>query len=477
MRSDPPDSSASQRPPAVDRAFAVLAMPPRPYLVNVALNCVGGAAVAGGSLLLPVLLSRLLSEPDFAIWSVCYPVVMYATTLGIMFNALMVQGIAPTAAARDGVAAQALATTLLCCALAASLAFAMLAWLLGPLVVGWVNAPADATGKFSATWRMLGVASGLAITLTTINGIFSGLQRFEWENTYKVVLNGGLIAGVGMLIWWGGAGSDLAQLDLVAALFVTVLALSLMPTVAAAIRYGVPELLTGGGFNRATLDGLLAKVGGLAAWQVGMILVTGLDLLMTMRFDPKATSGYALALATVGACSGLVGATLGPMVPRLAQMRIRSGDVGVLALFLRYQKRLLVALVLICVVLIQMPTAVWRLMIPAASLSAFLLILPILAVAMVIRSATGLYAASILSAGLQRRIVASPLIEGVVNVAASYFLATKLGAAGVALGTCTGAVVCLVAHSLYNSPRTQLAVGIKPWHLCLPWVAARPTLV
>ena len=84
-----------------DAAHRLLALSPRPYLFNIAVNGMGGAAAAGTSLLAPILLARLLPVSEFAIWAVCYPVVGYAAMLSATFNSIMVQGIAPAVARAD----------------------------------------------------------------------------------------------------------------------------------------------------------------------------------------------------------------------------------------------------------------------------------------------------------------------------------------------------------------------------------------
>ena len=133
------------------------------------MNGLGGAAVLVGTVAVPLLLSRHLSNADFSTWAVCFPVVGYAATLAAIASNLMIQGIAAAAALRDGLAAQRLATTLGACVAAAGLLVCLLAWVLGPAVARWTNASAAGLYQVSTVWQALGLAAGFAATLAVVN--------------------------------------------------------------------------------------------------------------------------------------------------------------------------------------------------------------------------------------------------------------------------------------------------------------------
>jgi O-antigen/teichoic acid export membrane protein len=443
---------------------ALLALAPRTYVVNVGLNILGGAAVALGALLTPFLLARHLSAADFATWAVCFPVVGYSALLGVIFNGLMIQGIAPFAVRRDVRGARNFVTTLVVGSLLSNFLFCLLvAGMLAPLVAKWTNASSAGLLQVADIWRTLGLAAGLASSLTIVNGLFNGLQRYEWDNLYKITLNGCFTLCVLTMIWL-----DKSHISVAVPLFVFAQCAALAIIVAAGLKHELWRLFSPRAFSLATARLLGARATGSLVWQTGMLLVTGFDLLMTTRFEPRATPGYALALACVGACSGLLGAVFAPMVPRLARLRVVDGPDAVKAMFLKYQRILLVILVSVWLTLNLAPHAWWLRVLPRDSQTAFFVVLPILTTAMVIRSSTSVYAGCVMSAGLQHRIILTPLLEGVLNLAFSYFLGLRFGAWGVAMGTLFGAGVSVAGHSLYNSPRTQFAVALRPWQLIFP---------
>jgi O-antigen/teichoic acid export membrane protein len=64
------------------------------------------------------------------------------------------------------------------------------------------------------------------------------------------------------------------------------------------------------------------------------------------------------------------------------------------------------------------------------------------------------YATLLLGMGEQRKVVMSPIAEGVTNLLASVLLASFFGAIGVAIGTLIGSFVSVTFHVLHNMPRT-----------------------
>jgi O-antigen/teichoic acid export membrane protein len=176
-----------------------------------------------------------------------------------------------------------------------------------------------------------------------------------------------------------------------------------------------------------------------------------------------------LALACVGMVSGLTGAALAPMVPRLAVERHSAGMAATVKAFLGAQRWLLGLLAVVLIVGLAMPDRLWSALVPGASLRAFDTVFPVLLVATAIRLSTALYSTALLAAQMQQKVIATPLLEGAVNLSVSMVLGSMLGCLGVALGTLAGAAVCLLGHSLHNIRRTTTAIDIRWFQLLLPW--------
>ena len=92
----------------------------------------------------------------------------------------------------------------------------------------------------------------------------------------------------------------------------------------------------------------------------------------------------------------------------------------------------------------------------------------------IIRMTVTPYVLAMIGSGEQRRVILTPLMEGVTNLIFSVFLARSFGAVGVAAGTLIGAMVGLVGNLLYNMPRTtEIQISISEY--CFSSLV-RPTL-
>ena len=109
-----------------------------------------------------------------------------------------------------------------------------------------------------------------------------------------------------------------------------------------------------------------------------------------------------------------------------------------------------------------------------------LLIMQVLVVANVVRLSALPYATLLLGTNQQRKVILSPLAEGITNLVASVLGAYLLGAVGVAIGTLIGSFVGVGLHLVHNMPRTTaIAVdrsGLVKQGLCVPCSAPLPWL-
>jgi O-antigen/teichoic acid export membrane protein len=82
----------------------------------------------------------------------------------------------------------------------------------------------------------------------------------------------------------------------------------------------------------------------------------------------------------------------------------------------------------------------------------------VLVCANVIRLFAMPYSILLLGSGQHRKVILSPLAEGVINLASSLIGAYLWGAIGVAIGTVIGSLVGVGLHLSYNMPRTSAIV-------------------
>ena len=436
----------------------------RLYQTNALLNLAGGASSACMVLILPYLLNRLLSQQDYAIWVLGFQVVLYVPMLGLGIHQILNRTIAHSLALGDFSQLQRqLGSGFLLVLLLASMV-GTLVWVSSPYVGLLSGASSGADQQIGLVWRTIGSGASVGLLSLFFFGCFGGQQRYEWENAYKAMIALGFLS----LVWWADIQAiTLTPLTLAFA-YVMVIGGAMTLLVWRFIYSDVFSWRMLKQWHFPTVKSYLRSMYGYGVWQIGILMVSGLDLWIVARVNFAAVPGYAIALSFLVFLSGSISAIAGPCLPLFAAHLAKADQSAFVVLFLVWQKRLLVLVAALCTLLWFTPNAFWQFLLQDSA-PIFTQVFPILLLASCLRLSTLLYSLAILSANLQHRIVLSPLVEGLVNLACSVLLGLYIGVIGVALGTLLGALVCLALHALYNIPRTADKIPLTPKALIAPW--------
>jgi O-antigen/teichoic acid export membrane protein len=152
------------------------------------------------------------------------------------------------------------------------------------------------------------------------------------------------------------------------------------------------------------------------------------------------------------------GAVLSTMVPMMSSMSAGQPAEFMGRALLRTTRLATALLALIAVPLMLGMPVLLRLWVGGSYAQHTLLFAEMLVAAQLVRLTMMPYALIGFSAGEQRRMLASPTIEGIVNIVCSVALARMMGAAGVAAGTAVGAIVGVILHFCVSMPRTHSMV-------------------
>ena len=436
----------------------------RLYQTNALLNLAGGASSACMVLILPYLLNRLLSQQDYAIWVLGFQAVLYVPMLGLGIHQILNRTIAHSLALGDFSQLQRqLGSGFLLVLLLASMV-GILVWVSSPYVGLLSGASSGADQQIGLVWRTIGSGASVGLLSLFFFGCFGGQQRYEWENAYKAMIALGFLS----LVWWADIQAiTLTPLTLAFA-YVMVIGGAMTLLVWRFIYSDVFSWRMLKQWHFPTVKSYLRSMYGYGVWQIGILMVSGLDLWIVARVNFAAVPGYAIALSFLVFLSGSISAIAGPCLPLFAAHLAKADQSAFVVLFLVWQKRLLVLVAALCTLLWFTPNAFWQFLLQDSA-PIFTQVFPILLLASCLRLSTLLYSLAILSANLQHRIVLSPLVEGSVNLACSVLLGLYIGVIGVALGTLLGALVCLALHALYNIPRTADKIPLTPKALIAPW--------
>jgi O-antigen/teichoic acid export membrane protein len=185
-----------------------------------------------------------------------------------------------------------------------------------------------------------------------------------------------------------------------------------------------------------------------------MLMISGLDLTIVGMLDYSATAYYAIAATLTNFVAQAQNAIFSALLPASAVLAARQDDKKLGLMLLISTRYGMLTILGMSLPLMLAANYLLRMWVGAAYASHAVAIFEVLLVANVIRLCALPYATLLLGTGQQRKVLLSPIAEGVTNLATSVAGAYMFGAIGVAIGTLIGALVSVALHLLYNMPRT-----------------------
>jgi O-antigen/teichoic acid export membrane protein len=220
----------------------------------------------------------------------------------------------------------------------------------------------------------------------------------------------------------------------------------------------------------------------LAIWIVGMICVSGLDVTIVGHFAYEETAYYSIATLPINFMILIMAAILGPMMPASSALSTQRSNIEMGSLLARVTRYSTVLLLLTGLPLVVCGYPILRLWVGPTYALHSLTYLRILVLANIIRNLCAPYATMIAATGKLGGATIAPIVEAVVNLAASIYFASRFGAIGVAFGTLLGSFVSVVLHyavSMHFS-RTTLAISRRQLFLTSflrPAIVAIPSIL
>ncbi len=220
----------------------------------------------------------------------------------------------------------------------------------------------------------------------------------------------------------------------------------------------------------------------LAIWTVGMVCVSGLDVTIVGHYAYNETAYYSIATLPTNFMILIISSMLGPMMPAssaLSTQRSASEMGEILARTTRYSTMLLL---LTGLPLVVCGFPILRLWVGPVYALHSLTYLRILVVANILRNLCAPYATMIAATGKQGAVIVAPILEAVVNLGSSIYLASRFGAIGVAFGTLLGSFVSVCLHFAVSMHLTHQTLAISRTELFLrglfrPAVVTVPSVI
>jgi O-antigen/teichoic acid export membrane protein len=294
------------------------------------------------------------------------------------------------------------------------------------------------------------VAGSLAVGLpaSVFIGVFAGLQR----NTIPASILGiSKVLSSVLVVWIARHGGSLAQMAFAVAatnLASYFLQFYTCHRVAPGMRLSLRFI------TRSTVRELSDYCLSLMVWSLGLLMVTGLDLSIVGYYRFNEVAYYSVAAIIVTFLSGFYNAVISPMMPAAAVLHAR-GDGRDLGRMVMVATRYGMLLLLVTgIPLIAGAHFILKIWVGSTYAIHAALIAQILITANIIRLSVTPYVVAMIGAGEQRKVILTPILEGVANLICSLVAGYFLGAVGVAIGTLVGSVVGISGMLFYNIRRT-----------------------
>jgi O-antigen/teichoic acid export membrane protein len=404
-------------------------------------------------LFLPPLLVRVLDKPTYGVWLLLLQLAAYVSVLDVGIQLAVSRYVAQAEGLQDR---HYLARLMSSCGMLLSVASVVTLLLTGLASWQLTDIFREIPGSIAASARhalvVLGVSLALTLPFSVLAGFFVGVQKNEIT---AFATSAGKFAGALGIGWAAYHHQGL----LVMAVWVGVG--NLLQCVMYGVfwkREGKRDLLQYAHVQHAMAREFLIFCAAMFVSQFSSILVTGMDMPIVAAFDFRSAAYYGVAAMLSTALTVPHGAIVFALLPVAAGMSARKDPRRLGEALLKTTRFATALLCLIALPLLLLMPLFLRVWVGADYARQALLLAEILVVAQFIRFTMLPYAMFGFAAGQQQRMLASPVVEGIVNVVCSLAAVQFIGARGVALGTLIGSVAGVWLHLTVSLRRTDCVV-------------------
>ena len=425
-------------------------MSKRNLIKNAAANLLSGFSGALLAVVLPPLLVRTLSHDTYSAWVLILQVGAYANLLGFGLQTAVGRFVAHARETGDTEKRDGIVSTALLILTGSALVAIFALWVVSHFVPDlFPKLPQSLQASVSRAILLIGGSIAMGLPFSVYTGLFVGLQRNEVPAALQIF--GRTLLGVSVVVAAKASGGDLG-------------AMSKAYAAASVVMYGAQwsvARLWAGPMRRniflATKTHareLVRYCFSLTVWSLAMLLVSGADLVLVAWLDFPKVGSYGIASNLLMLFYGFQGAIFNVLIPESAKIHAQGDEgrlTGMLVRTTRYNLLLMAALTLA-----YFPFRPWLLQLYVGSAYGHDVrpILDVLLVAGVVRLSMTPYNMLAIGTGDHKRIVVSPVLEGISNLILSILLGRWLGAIGIAIGTLLGGIIGAAFHVFYNLPRS-----------------------
>jgi O-antigen/teichoic acid export membrane protein len=401
-------------------------------------------------LVVPPLLVRLLDRPAYATWMLVLQLGAYATLLDGGLQLAVGRFVARAERRNDrAYLGEVISSAAALFTMVAAIVCVAMVILAGQLGHFFHSIPASILPEATKALLLIGGSLGLSFPFSALAGFYLGLEKNQVNAIAGSVSK---LVGAAGTVWAAAHHQGLVVMALWTAVGTVV-----QPVVflAMGMRMRIYLLLRARLVRMHTIVEFGRFCSAMIVSQLGMLLISGLDLPIVAAFDFHNLGYYALAATVSNVLIVPHSAILSTLIPMMSGMSLDERAERMGQLLVRTTRFATILLTLVTVpLMIGMPLLL-RLWVGPEYARHTLLFGELLVAAQLIRMTLMPYAVMGFSAGEQGRMLISPTVESLVNLAGSLILAHRMGAVGVALGTLFGALVGVALHFWNSMPKTR----------------------
>jgi O-antigen/teichoic acid export membrane protein len=302
------------------------------------------------------------------------------------------------------------------------------------------NMPATLYRDVRLSVLFVGISLSINLAASVFSAVFLGLQRYQIPMVtgmvskllYAVVL----CAAVFLHSSLAAMGASAAAVNL----FSAVLQIVAWRKFASHVRVSLYDI------DLTMVKQMVAYCAILTLWSVCMLFISGIDITIVGHYAFKEVAFYSIATSPTNFILMVIGAVLGPLLPATSALSTERNPQQMGNILLRTTRYATILLLLSGLPVLVGGYLLLRLWVGTTYALNSIQFLRILLLANILRNLCGPYSTMVVATARQRVATAAAISEGVVNLAASIWLARHYGAMGVAMGTLLGSFAGVAMH-------------------------------
>lgn len=415
---------------------------------------------------LPPFLVRHLSQAEYSAWVLVLQLSAYVNLLDLGLQTAIAKFVAEYDSTGDSEANHRLVSTsvmaLIGAASVGAVAILLMAWRVPEL---FHQMPAALLPQVKLSFLIIGLSAAFALPFSPFLAVFTGLQEYGFPTVVTTVSR--IVSAVLLIVLVSLHGS-LVELAVAIAACNVGAAVAQVQGWRRYARTRVP--LSFPLFDRKAAAKLTKYGGSMAIWTLGGLFVSGLDILIVGHFDYKSTGFYAIGAGATNFMLLIVASVFGPLLPAISSMQASSAPAHLGGIVVRATRYCSLVLCLLALPLLVGAHPLLRLWVGENYALRSAGFLRVLVLGNVVRQLAYPYSIALIATGRQHLASASAGAEAAVNLALSVWLAHRIGAIGVAIGTLAGAVVSVALHVAVSMRWTRTALAFRRRHFVLQGV-------